>query len=165
MTSPFNLWIQPCKILFSEKLSLSQNYVTSEGAVSYNVYNINSSPSLSSTFFMPIYILSNYQKCPVLLKYSSCLPSLGTQVRRKILTSLDCIDLVQDLPPHLRLEYIDPAKMEKMISACEQPSERGVASLCDVRLLHHYLTLNLNSLQGSSAVGQRPLVMQVSKRI
>ncbi|XP_033629784.1 nuclear pore complex protein Nup205-like [Asterias rubens] len=84
----------------------------------------------------------------------------GTQVRRKILTSLDCIDLVQDLPPHLRLEYIDPAKMEKMISACEQPSERGVASLCDVRLLHHYLTLNLNSLQGSSAVGQRPLVMQ-----
>ncbi|XP_022111764.1 nuclear pore complex protein Nup205-like [Acanthaster planci] len=85
----------------------------------------------------------------------------GTQVRRKILTLLDSIDLVQDLPPSLRLEYSDPVTMEKTIGAFELPAERGgVASLCDVRQLHRFLTANLNSLQGASAIGQRPLVMQ-----
>ncbi|XP_038064864.1 nuclear pore complex protein Nup205-like [Patiria miniata] len=84
----------------------------------------------------------------------------GTQVRRKILTLLDSIDFVQDLPPHLRLEYIDPVNIEKMIAAFELPAERGVASLCDVRQLHRFLMANLNNLQGASAIGQRPIVMQ-----
>ena len=85
----------------------------------------------------------------------------GTQVRRKILSLLDCVDFGLEVPQGLRLEYMDPVGVEKMIAALEQPTEQGGPPLCDVRLLHRFLTANLNSLQGASAIGQRPMVLQV----
>ena len=46
-----------------------KNFVTSEGAFSHNVLTALHC-SLPSKFFMPTVILSNYQYCPVPLKYS-----------------------------------------------------------------------------------------------
>ena len=82
------------------------------------------------------------------------------QIRRKILTLLDSVDFEQDFPAALRLEYLDPSVIERVIASCEQRTERGVM-LSDVSLLHKILMAELNQLQGSSSVGQRPLVAQV----
>ena len=62
-----------------------ENYATSEGAVSHNVYTINLSPLLvTEKGFMLIIILRNYQKCPLPLMladwqlhlYEACLTSI-----------------------------------------------------------------------------------------
>ncbi|XP_071834158.1 nuclear pore complex protein Nup205-like isoform X2 [Apostichopus japonicus] len=78
----------------------------------------------------------------------------GLQIRRKILSILDSIDLSLDVPGKLDLEVIDNAMAEQVIAGCETRNEQGVV-LCNLKLLHRILTAELNNLQGSSALGQR----------
>lgn len=89
----------------------------------------------------------------------SCSP--GLQIRRKILSILDSIDLSLDVPGKLDLEVIDNAMAEQVIAGCETRNEQGVV-LCNLKLLHRILTAELNNLQGSSALGQRSRLEEVS---
>ena len=90
----------------------------------------------------------------------SALFSSGGQSRRKILDILDSIDICQEQPPVLELEFFNPSVIEQLLASCEQHDEQGV-KLCNVKMLHQILTTELNKLQ-AAAIGQRPLIVQVS---
>ncbi|XP_070580305.1 nuclear pore complex protein Nup205-like [Ptychodera flava] len=83
----------------------------------------------------------------------------GSQVKRKILSLLDSVDFCQESPTSLRLDYLDPATVEKVIELFEQKNEYGI-TMCNVQELHQYLIQELNTLQGSAAAGQRSLIQQ-----
>ncbi|XP_002740701.1 nuclear pore complex protein Nup205 [Saccoglossus kowalevskii] len=88
----------------------------------------------------------------------------GMQVRRKILCILDTIDLEQDAPLPLRLDFLNPGTVERVISTFDEKNEYGV-TVCNIKLLHEYLVQELNTLQGSAAAGQRPLIQQEIERV
>ncbi|XP_077999885.1 nuclear pore complex protein Nup205-like [Glandiceps talaboti] len=75
------------------------------------------------------------------------------------LSLLDSLDFCQDTPDPLRLDYLDPGIVERVITSFEHKNENGV-TLCNIQLLHQYLIQELNTLQGSAAAGQRSLIQQ-----
>lgn len=85
----------------------------------------------------------------------------GLQIRRKVLSILDSIDLSLDVPGKLELEVIDNAMAEQVIGGCETRNEQGLP-ICDLKLLHRILTAELNNLQGSSVLGQRSRLEEAS---
>ncbi len=86
----------------------------------------------------------------------------GSQTRRKLLSILDAIDFSQDYPEPLKLEFFNPTLVEQVAAACETRNDHGT-QLTNVRRLYRILTSELNTPQGLS-MGQRPLMMQVSKQ-
>uniref|UniRef100_A0A452RL62 Nucleoporin 205 n=1 Tax=Ursus americanus TaxID=9643 RepID=A0A452RL62_URSAM len=85
----------------------------------------------------------------------------ATKVRRKILSILDSIDFSQEIPEPLQLDFFDRAQIEQVIANCEHKNLRG-QTVCNVKLLHRVLVAEVNALQGMAAIGQRPLLMEVS---
>ena len=85
---------------------------------------------------------------------------VGGQSRRKLLSLVDTVSFVQDQPDPLQLEFFDTAIIEQVIMSCETRNEQGIR-LCDVKMLYKILLNEVNNFQGTSAAGQRPLVVQV----
>lgn len=104
---------------------------------------------------------------------------------------LDAIDFSQDMPELLQLDFFERTQIEQVISNCEHINEQG-HTVCNVKvgfqvetinfpfcvvdfplmarilffhfsqLLHRVLVAEVNALQGMAAIGQRPLLMEVS---
>lgn len=120
-------------------------------------------------------------------------PVLLLSVRRKLLSVLDTIEFSQDIPELLQLDFFERTQIEQVISNCEHVNEQGhtvcnvkvgfksylfswgggggvflfaevswFAFFCP-KLLHRVLVAEVNALQGMAAIGQRPLLMEVSE--
>ena len=104
---------------------------------------------------------------------------------------LDAIEFSQDIPDLLQLDFFERAQIELVITNCEHVNEQG-HTVCNVKvsdpltsrfkdkkylkceliqrvrvsqLLHRVLVAEVNALQGMAAIGQRPLLMEVSELI
>lgn len=90
-------------------------------------------------------------------------PDMGqVQTRRKLLSILESIEFSQNVPPPLHLNYFDVAVTEKAIASCEQKSEDTSVMFCNVPVLHKLLMGEISGVQGTSTVGQRNFLLQVS---
>lgn len=81
--------------------------------------------------------------------------------RRKILLLLDLLDLSLLTTHPLELQYFDEGRTEEVIKSCE--AKEGEMSYVNVKMLHRLLISELNSLQGTIAVSQKPFILKVYK--
>ena len=90
-------------------------------------------------------------------------PDLIQDGCRKVLTILDLVSFASLPQPALQLQFFDSEHTEEVMRLCEtRVQEEGTLTYIDIKTLHRLLMNELNSLQGTAVVSQKPFILQVS---